>query len=177
MANKQIDELSELTTASGSDLLLVYDLNEAGSEKSKKIELYNAIGYEEGTWTPVVYDADSGGNAASTGTSLGTYTKIGRQVTINCHFSNIDTSGLTSGNDVHIGGLPFARQTTVHNAYVEAAMTGYVAFTNMIFAYWSWNIARIKLYNIVQGDQQSFIIVSGLTSTTADLRFTMTYEI
>ena len=44
MANKQINELTELTTASGTDYLLVYDNDEAGLEKSKKIELYNAIG-------------------------------------------------------------------------------------------------------------------------------------
>jgi hypothetical protein len=47
MANKQIDELTELTTASGTDLLLVYDLNEAGSEKTKKIEVSNIGG---GIW-------------------------------------------------------------------------------------------------------------------------------
>jgi len=44
MANKQINELSELTTASGTDLLVVYDLNEAGSEKTKKIEISNLSG-------------------------------------------------------------------------------------------------------------------------------------
>ena len=43
MANKQINELTELTTASGTDLLVVYDLNEAGSEKTKKITRDNAM--------------------------------------------------------------------------------------------------------------------------------------
>jgi len=43
MANKQINELNELTTASGTDLLLVYDLNESGSEKTKKMQVDNLL--------------------------------------------------------------------------------------------------------------------------------------
>ena len=44
MANKQINELSELTTASGTDLLVAYDGNESGSEKTKKVQVSNMIG-------------------------------------------------------------------------------------------------------------------------------------
>lgn len=44
MANKQINELSELTTASGTDLLLTYDTNESGAEKTKKMEVNSLIG-------------------------------------------------------------------------------------------------------------------------------------
>jgi len=37
MANKQINELSELTSPETGDLLPIYDVDEAGSEKTKKI--------------------------------------------------------------------------------------------------------------------------------------------
>ena len=50
MANKQINELSELTTPASGDLIAVYDLDEAGSEKTKKVSKSNLItttGWEE----------------------------------------------------------------------------------------------------------------------------------
>ena len=80
MANKQINELTEKTTIVDADLIPIYDSEEAGSEKTKKITFANAIGYEEGTWTPVPADADTGGNTGSATVATGEYTKIGRQV-------------------------------------------------------------------------------------------------
>lgn len=41
MANKQINELTEITSADSTDYLLVYDNDEPGSEKTKKIEVGN----------------------------------------------------------------------------------------------------------------------------------------
>ena len=41
MANKKINELTELTTASGSDYFVVYDNDESSSEKTKKIQTEN----------------------------------------------------------------------------------------------------------------------------------------
>jgi len=49
MANKQINELTEKTTIVDADLIPIYDSEEGGSEKTKKITFANAIGYEEGT--------------------------------------------------------------------------------------------------------------------------------
>jgi hypothetical protein len=46
MANKQIDELTELTTVSGVDLVVVYDMAEAGSEKTKNIAVENFMGVQ-----------------------------------------------------------------------------------------------------------------------------------
>lgn len=42
MANKQINELTELTSLASGDLLVAYDVDEAGSEKTKKITHANA---------------------------------------------------------------------------------------------------------------------------------------
>lgn len=44
MANKQINELTELTSADSTDWMLVYDNDEAGSEKTKKIAVSNIAG-------------------------------------------------------------------------------------------------------------------------------------
>jgi hypothetical protein len=58
--------------------------------------------YEEGTWTPTVA-ANSG--AITSYTSSGTYTKIGRQVTLMITFT-ITNNGTGSG-DIRITNLPF----------------------------------------------------------------------
>lgn len=62
--------------------------------------------YEEGTFTAQMFDASSGGNASSS-TSTGRYTKIGQLVFATFSISNVDTSGLTAGNDAYFA-LPFA---------------------------------------------------------------------
>ena len=60
--------------------------------------------YEEGTWTPSL-----GGNTTYSITPSGTYTKIGRLVTVtfNCQVSTLGT-----GSAQFISGLPFAASTT-----------------------------------------------------------------
>jgi len=60
--------------------------------------------YEEGTWTPS--GAASSGTAPSFSASSGTYTKIGRLVTINASITNI-TAGGTSSAQVQVASLPF----------------------------------------------------------------------
>jgi hypothetical protein len=62
VANKQIDELTELVLPDGGDYLLAYDIDEAGSEKSKKIEVINVV--------PYIKVSD----VKSTGTDGGTFT-------------------------------------------------------------------------------------------------------
>ena len=60
--------------------------------------------YEEGTWTPSL-----GGNTTYSITPSGTYTKIGRLVTVtfNCQVTTLGT-----GSAQFISGLPFAASTT-----------------------------------------------------------------
>ena len=63
--------------------------------------------YEEGTWTPEVADAATGGNQASGGTFSGRYTKIGNRVFCQISLINIATVGMTATNGISIRGLPF----------------------------------------------------------------------
>jgi hypothetical protein len=59
--------------------------------------------YEEGDWTPVLSDGSN--NATSAANTEGTYTKIGRQVTV---IGRIQTSSLGSvSGGIQINGLPF----------------------------------------------------------------------
>ena len=58
--------------------------------------------YEEGTWTPSVTSA---GGTLTAHTSTGTYTKIGRSVTVT--FSSIITTPGTASGTMSISGFPF----------------------------------------------------------------------
>jgi hypothetical protein len=54
--------------------------------------------YEEGTWTPTL------GGTATYSFQSATYTKVGRQVTVNCY---LDVSAIGTGSTSIISGLPF----------------------------------------------------------------------
>jgi hypothetical protein len=65
--------------------------------------------YEEGTWTPT---AGAGLTVVGTFSSTGTYTRVGRQVTITGSL-NGTTSVATAGGGVAIcAGIPFAAGST-----------------------------------------------------------------
>jgi len=60
--------------------------------------------YEEGTWTPTISRTGSSYTFSDQG---GTYTKVGRQVTLNCY---IRVTGITTQGSsyIRINGIPFA---------------------------------------------------------------------
>lgn len=62
--------------------------------------------YVEGTWTPVLADASTGGNTATIQFNSGRYTRIGRTVYWEANMTNINTTGMTAGNDLYLRGFP-----------------------------------------------------------------------
>ena len=128
--------------------------------------------YEEGTWTPVVADAATGGNASAT-TCYGTYTKIGRIVTITCVAPNINTTGLTAGNLVFIRGLPFS-SGDISGAtayYVGQTLTSSITVDENPLVY-----LEDSTKTSVNFADSGNILVSDLSSGTADIYFTLTYQ-
>ena len=65
--------------------------------------------YEEGTWTPVVSGTGTAGTYELAAGTVATYTRIGRQVTINA--SIVLAAAITGGGtgSLKITGLPFAK--------------------------------------------------------------------
>lgn len=61
--------------------------------------------YEEGLWTLIITTSGTG-ESVSIGSTTGTYTKIGRQVTATIYTSGVNVSAAGSGA-VLLGGLPF----------------------------------------------------------------------
>lgn len=132
--------------------------------------------YEEGTFTPVVRDA-AAGNAATAATSIGRYTKIGNRVTYNVILLNVNTTGLTAGNQVFVTGLPFTSNSTANNLtpqtlILDSATPTTGAIGGMIFP----SVTYAQLYNKLTTGISS-LLVSQLTSTSADVWLSGSYEV
>ena len=84
--------------------------------------------FEFGTWTPTV--TSSGGTITSVTSQIGTYTKIGRLVTLQYQF-NIATLGTASGNCIISGGIPFTEDNSAISYYagVHRARSGTSSIT------------------------------------------------
>jgi hypothetical protein len=132
--------------------------------------------YEEGEWTPVVADASSGGNTGG-GTLKGYYTKVGRTVFLVFSGANITTSGMTSGNDLFITGLPYTPATAVGTNYYTGALVMHTVTTSGNAAAAIQDAQNyIKLYETVSGAGFDFITVGDISTGVSDIRFSLTYE-
>jgi hypothetical protein len=101
--------------------------------------------YEEGTWTMGV--AFGGASAGVTyGLNTGTYTKIGRQVTVNGYLT-LTSKGSSTGAAA-ITGLPFTIANNAAN-YSAATLQFYdITFTNQFQGYGVTNATTIDLREI-----------------------------
>jgi hypothetical protein len=82
--------------------------------------------YEEGTWVGTLKGATTDPTIAVTAT--GRYTKVGRLVSVQISFSNVNTTG--ASGDAYIIGLPFANSSiTVHGSaasFLALTFSGYL---------------------------------------------------
>jgi len=85
----------------------------AGTSQSNTLD-----SYEEGIWTPRYVGS---GVAGSSPTGVGTYTKVGRMVTVTANFGNFNATGATG--DMRISGLPFTPSSASNNLHTGAAAT------------------------------------------------------
>ena len=128
--------------------------------------------YEEGTWTPTF--STNSGSAASAASVSGTYTKIGRLVTLNGQLTNINTSGTTAASQFLVTGMPYT--TDVQDCI------GAVSYNNIDF---STNIDLIALADesanhisfFVQRDNSGRTNVDHqhITDDATDIWFTISY--
>ena len=80
--------------------------------------------YEEGTWTPQIYYQNGTDQAAATnGTQVGTYVKVGNIVTVNCYLTwTISTSPVN--DNIGVKNLPFTQANIADNLAIGAAQIG-----------------------------------------------------
>ncbi len=123
--------------------------------------------YEEGSWTPVLWDSTLGTNAG-TATVTGRYTKIGNRVFINCRIIMSALGSLITTDAAQIGGLPFPSSATANTHGSITVSYGnnlnIVAGTN-ITALSNANVYYItpKLWDAATG--MSFLSISEITAS------------
>jgi hypothetical protein len=122
--------------------------------------------YEEGTFTPELSDASTGGNLSGYSNRNARYTKVGRMVTIVVNFINITTTGMTASNLVYLQGLPFSVvNVSLINFVGSQSATGITGAPNVILA----GANNTSIYTGIDD-------VSDIASGTADYYITLTYE-
>lgn len=132
--------------------------------------------YEEGTWTPVVRDAFAG-NAATSATVTGKYTKFGRMVLYQMSVVNINTTGLTAGNVVYITGLPFLASNNVNLMFPASVWTSKISSTTgNIMGHAQQNSSSLTFQNGTTSGDNTQLLVSQLVSTAADFYISGSYE-
>ena len=126
--------------------------------------------YEEGTFTPEFADATTGGTAHA---GTGTYTKIGRVVTMTVGFANINTTGMTSGNAIRIRNLPFVLAEDVFaSPFVDR-----FNFTNYIVISGASGSSYVNVGDMIDSAQDVLLTVAAVTASGgSDFYFTMTYQ-
>jgi hypothetical protein len=133
--------------------------------------------YEEGTWTPVIADASTGGNASPTAATSAIYTKVGRMVTVQCFFTNVDTTGMTAGNDVFIRGFPFTAASVAGTTFVPGSiMPQQISFSGYLTPYINDNNTFGRIGENTTGAVVDFIVVSEFTSGATDFFLNLTYQ-
>tara|TARA_R110002020_G_scaffold324113_1_gene539905 strand:- start:412 stop:1227 length:816 start_codon:yes stop_codon:yes gene_type:complete len=99
-----ISDAGVITLASGN---IVFPATAAASAGA------NALSdYEQGTFSPLLYDTDRSDKSQAGDQRLGSYTKIGNRVMLSLHLRMSSLGSLTTGSNAIIGGLPFTSINT-----------------------------------------------------------------
>ena len=165
-----VDVLSVTNAATGTDLTLSGGVYLGGVGAANYLD-----DYEEGTWTPVVSDASTGGNIAGGFNLGGLYTKVGRLVTVRFNVDNIQTAGMTAGNQLYIQGLPFTVAALTNSVCVGAVEVANIVNATALSAVAFPSQAIVTLAVSSTGNR-TYTIVSHLTPAGSDIKFTLTYE-
>jgi hypothetical protein len=126
--------------------------------------------YEEGSWTPAVT-----GLTASNAT--GTYTKIGRLVTVGVEIGTFNTTRTSA--DIAINNLPFTSFSTSANLFY----TSKIEYSNFTFAAGFIDVhgripgsaTYIQLLQDGGGGHDSFAAGGGIANTNSVIRLTISY--
>lgn len=133
----------------------------------------------DGTFTPTLEDAATGGNVATPSLSYGTYVRSGKSCTVSVTLTNINTAGLTAGNSIYIKGLPFAAENLSGSLqkWIGACRLNDVAFNGSVCCQIDENTDYIKLYDSDGAGADAELLVSSLTSGASDIYLSLTYRI
>jgi hypothetical protein len=119
--------------------------------------------YEEGDWTMGI--AFSGGSTGITySQNTGSYTKIGRQVTVN-GVVQLTSKGSSTGN-ARITGLPFTIPNLAKNNSAASTLISEITFLNQFMAQAQINTTTIGLYESTSLGSLTFIDDTNFANTS-----------
>ena len=132
--------------------------------------------YEEGTWTPTFTCATPGNLVFSYDTRSGTYTKIGRQVTVNCNVTSAaGISHTTASGGVVITGLPFVAGITSFDSipfFRGFTSAGYTSLSGQLVG----TLGNVYLNKSGSGVAPGGVQIADFPTTSlVDVFFTLTY--
>lgn len=167
----QVDNLTlndNTITSSGGTVVVDDDLDVSDNELRNVGSGTAANGsfYETGTFTPVVADASSSGNTA-TGTLTGEFTRIGNKVHVELSLVNINTAGMTAGNDLWVTNLPFTSSAT--GAVVGSVSVQSISFTGYLVIRLLQSATAFRIAENTTSSNIDLLIVSDATSGSADI--------
>lgn len=156
MADLKISQLSSATALAGTEVVPVV---QGGTTKKATIDQilapasgkginFAAAGgdtltmYDEGTWTPTLTPGTSG--TITSYTASGTYTRIGRQVTVQFKIS-ITNAG--TGVGAAVISLPFTQGNHTEGGIGCGREDGATGLTLEVYGYPNQNYAYVALYN------------------------------
>ncbi len=128
------------------------------------------------SFTPTLADAASGGNEATAGTASGRYAQNGRLILMKLRFVNIDTTGLTGGNDIFLTGLPFISATSNPRTF-GSVKTDNVALAGTLISEIQSEDSFIKIWDNQNAAAGAYLTVAALTSGIADIDLSIVYEV
>lgn len=131
------------------------------------------IYYDNISFTPEIADAETGGNVGSAGTTAGFYTVLGSRVIGSVRLIDIDTTGLTGGNNLWIRGFPES-STGVAGRMHSNAFISDVTVSGTPLARLSGGATGLRIWDT---GASGFVNVSAYTSGSADVEFNFAYEI
>ena len=149
----------------------------------RMVDAMNTVGFQSmgsddnEPMTIEVADAETGGNVGVVSGLVNTrYHRTGGMVTAFIELTNIDTTGMTAGNDIWFRGLSYPcrlnqpAEGSVRIAHINVS-TGYA--TSFLGA----GKSAIRLARSVSSAGGAYLKVSDLTSGTASVRIGITYSI
>ena len=133
--------------------------------------------YEEGSFTPVLADATTGGNTATMTTARGRYTRIGNAVHCSIEFIEIDATGLTGGNAIVVRNLPFVGKGDIINR-VPVAYWNQLTLSGASPVGLAFSIVNNQTYGNLTALQTTGVtaqLVSGINNGVTSISMVFTY--
>lgn len=174
MANVAVSALPSGTATGGETFVG----NQSGTTKKLTIGADALSDYEEGTWSAVLSDASASGNDSPTATTTATYVRIGNLCHLFFTFLNIDTTGMTSGNDLYLLNLPFTAKTYAGPTFTPGSLNHNFNTTNTVHPTVISGATNIRFAESLPNNASfDYITVGDLNSGTTDIRCYLCYEI